>query len=148
MAVDPCKPPYIFASGAVSQVTASSDRIIFKLHIDEYMAPLEGNQTITVTCIIRLSTGRWKFLAEDPKKRRTFIKNGGYVSVEGPLTGMETIVDNGRSISLVMTIEDVTLLGRAPVASADVIDIVGESSHSLNLIPWGTKLFLQQMIPL
>ncbi|TFK17028.1 hypothetical protein FA15DRAFT_711193 [Coprinopsis marcescibilis] len=57
----------------------------------------------------------------DAKKRKGFIQQGSYVSVEGSLCGLDTVMngDAGRRINLELRVEEVTLLGKAPVPSVE-----------------------------
>ncbi|KAF6751182.1 hypothetical protein DFP72DRAFT_816999 [Ephemerocybe angulata] len=124
--VDPRVISYVFASGAVERVQATEDSLTFKMSIEQYVGPLQGKASIGVNCIIdfaRTGAARWAFL-KDAKKRKNFIKQGGYVAVEGHLMGLD-IIKGGvdRGVVLEVRVEDVTLLGRAPVPSTEVLEI-------------------------
>ncbi|KAJ2913727.1 hypothetical protein MD484_g6698, partial [Candolleomyces efflorescens] len=131
--VDPRIPPYVFTSGAVDDVQVTADCITFRLNVDQYIGPLEGKASVVLRCSINFgkSAGslRWSFLANDPAKRRSFIRKGGYVSVEGRLDGTETINDERgeQSVALHLSVEEVTLLGRVPMPSVDLIEISDDS---------------------
>ncbi|EAU86520.2 hypothetical protein CC1G_10242 [Coprinopsis cinerea okayama7 len=124
--VDAERPVYLTVCGAVDHVEILPDRLKFKLLMDPYMAPLGTTSPIGVSCTITIEgSPRWSFLS-DNRKRRNFVRKGSYVSVEGRHTGTDIITegDGERSVTLCLQVEDVTLLGKAPTPSEDVIEIV------------------------